>query len=91
MPMLNTRLGTAIANTIRSFRPAPGAEITDAQLEQMWQAVAQDIIDEVNNNADIVLEGGEIPVPGAGLIDSVSGPVTGSATNGPITISGKIE
>lgn len=91
MPMLNTRMGSAIAATIRSFKPNPGEKITDAQLELMWQAVAQDIIDEVNNHADIELDGGEIPVPGAGLIDSTSGPVTGSAVNGPTTISGKIK
>jgi len=91
MAMDNMRLGSAIAATIQSFKPADGTKVTASLLEQMWQAVAQDFIDEVKNHADIVLEGAEINIPAAGLLDSMAAPVTGAATNAPATQSGKIE
>lgn len=88
MAMSNTRLGSAIAATIQSFKPAAGTQITTTQLEQMWQAIAQDFIDEVNNHADITLNAADIPVPAAGIIDSNTGACTGQAVNaatGPLT------
>lgn len=91
MALSNTRLGSAIAATIQSFRPADGTAISISALEQMWQEIAQDIIDEFKNHADINLAAGDIEVPALGLFDSTSQPVTGQAVNAPKILTGKIE
>ena len=92
MALDGNRLGSAIAATILSFRPAANVKITDAQLEQMWQAVGRNIVDEIEQNADIVLDIGDIKIPGSsGLISSSPGnPVTGIGLNDAVTLSSKI-
>lgn len=92
MALDGNRLGTAIANTIRSFRPAAGVAVSDAVLEQMWQAVANDIVNEIKTNGDIDLEAADITVPALGLFDSVPAPVTGSASSAPTgPLTGRIK
>lgn len=91
MAMDNLRLGSAIAATIQSFRQPVGTEISVSLLEEMWQEIAQDIIDEIKDHADIVLQAGDIIVPGGGLADSFGGPISGSASNASVTIEGQIE
>lgn len=89
--MDNMRLGAAMAATLKSFRPNPGTAVTDGVLTQMWQDVAQDIIDEINNHADIVLEAADISVLPGTFKDSLNNPVTGTGNNDAVTLEGKIE
>lgn len=84
-------MGSAIAATIQSFKPAAGAKVTESQLEQMWQAVSADIINHFKANLDIEFSAADIPVPGLGLLDSTGGAVTGQAENAPTgPLNGKI-
>lgn len=93
MPMDKDRLGSAIAATIKSFRPPDGTAVTDATLVSLWQAVANDIITEIKTNADIDLSLGDILVPGAsGLTSTAPGtPVGGTGQNDAVVLSEKIK
>jgi len=83
MPMDGDRLGAAIAATIQSFKPAADEKISGAILVQMWQAVAADIVDEINTNADISLLAADVPVPALGILDGTTSPCSGAALSGP--------
>lgn len=60
MAMDKDVLGTAIAATIKTFRQSDGTQVTDLILENMWKAVADDIIEHIRSEMDIVLAEGDI-------------------------------
>lgn len=80
MALDGDRLGTAIAATIQSFKPAPGTAITEAQLEQMWQAIGREIVKEFEDNAEITTTVAVTQVTGVTPGGGVSGPGTGTGT-----------
>ena len=53
MPLEKNRLGMAMAKAIKDSRPDEGEAITDLQLENMWVAVADQIISEIKTNATV--------------------------------------
>ncbi len=57
----------------------------------LWTAICKGILDHIKASGDINLAAGDISVPGAGLLDSVSGPVTGTALIAPVLLTGKIQ
>ena len=93
MALSNTRMGSAIAATIKSFRPNVNGsdKVTDGQLETLWQAISQDIIDEFTDNADINLSASDIPVLPGSFKDGSSLPVSGQGENDAVLLEGKIE
>lgn len=91
MPMQQTPWGTLIAQKVKSLGVQAGTPITDAQLEQTWIKVAEACKEHLQGNADIDLQAGDIPVPGAGLKDSLNAPVTGSAQSGAKLLSTRIK
>jgi len=68
-----------------------GCSDSDSVLEQLWQAVSQDIIDEINNFADIKLALGDLKVLPGTFQDSIPAPITGKGDNEAVTLTGKIE
>lgn len=49
MALDKDRLGTAIKNAVMANTPPAGTAITPTQLENMWKAIAKEIIDEFKN------------------------------------------
>lgn len=84
MALDKTRWGNSIAAAVKSLGIVAGAPITDNQLEQVWQKVAEASKSEINENAGIELSAGDLTVPADGL-NSPVGPVTGQALNATMT------
>ena len=80
MALDKTRWGNAIATAVKSVGVTAGEDVTDSQLEQIWQAMADASKTEINTNAGIDLQAADITVPGDGL-SNAGGPVTGTAFN----------
>ena len=80
MPLNNTRLGRAIAATMKNARPDAGQEISDADLETLRINVANDIIDEIKQGTVTTT------VTGTATTSLGPAPVTGSGTG---TIAGR--
>ena len=64
MALDNTRLGSAIAMQVQAARPADGSELSNADLTAIWQQVAQEIIDEIKNNAVVTVQTADGPAMG---------------------------
>lgn len=79
MALDKTRWGDSIAAAVKSLGITAGEPITDNQLKQVWQKVAEASKSEINENAGIQLEAADITVPATGL-NSPTGPVTGTAS-----------
>jgi len=63
----------------------------ETNLKATWTGICKGILDHLKASADINLLAGDITVPGLGLLDSVSGPVTGSALSSAALLPGKIQ
>lgn len=63
----------------------------ETQAKTYWAAICKGLINHIKTAGQINLSAGDIVVPGLGLLDSVSGPVTGSAQNSATILSGKIQ
>lgn len=79
MALDKVRWGNALAAAVKAVGVTAGPLVTDAQLQQIWQAVAQEDKTEINTNAGIELQAADITVPGVGL-SNAGGPVTGTAS-----------
>ena len=53
MPLDKTRLGRAMATAVKNLRPSDGTSVTDAQLENIWIDLADEIIMEIKNNGTV--------------------------------------
>jgi hypothetical protein len=93
MALDKDRLGDAIADRVLSFAGiAPGAP-DEAQLRQLWKAIAEEIIDEIKLHADIVLGTGDVQVlPGtfAENLPVPNTPITGQGVNNAVVLEQKI-
>lgn len=78
MALDKTRWGNAVAAAVKAVGVQAGTDVTDAQLQAIWQAMADESKKEINTNAGIELQAGDVQVPGAGLSNG-GGPVTGTA------------
>ena len=87
--------GPNVANAVKAWTAANINNtdfVTDAQLQDLWKTITQEHKNHLNSNADIQLVGSEIPIPGAGLFDSVtSAAIAGQATNAAVTLTQKIK
>lgn len=70
MPLNANRLGTQIANALLASRPAAGAELSDADLEAIWQQIATRIVSEITANAQVsvTVQTSDGPAPGTGTV-----------------------
>jgi hypothetical protein len=69
-------VGTAIANFVKSQRPAPGSPITDAELIALWQGIVNILYTDLKANmginpgtfvvAGVQAGGSTLPVTGIG-------------------------
>ena len=66
-----------------------GAAETEAKT--YWTAICKGILDHIKTSGDLNLGAGDISVPGLGLLDSVAGPVTGTAQSSAAILTGKIQ
>lgn len=80
MALDKARWGNNIAAAVKAVGVEAGADVTDAQLEAIWQAMAGESKTEINTNAGIELQAADITIPGDGLSNG-AGPVTGNALN----------
>jgi hypothetical protein len=82
MALDGNRLGSAIWAAILASKPTPGTTVVNnAYLENMWQAVGREIINEIVTNGEIRLEAGDVSIPADGYLDGEAMPVTGTALN----------
>jgi hypothetical protein len=95
MALDNTRWGNAVAAAVQGVGITDDAKITTGQLEVVWRAICGEHQGEIDTNADINLDAADVStdVPGLGLLDGMSNPVTGQATgtNQAVILAGKIE
>jgi len=91
MAMDKDALGTAIANRVKTLRPAQGTAITDGDLESVWQAVSDEIIKHLIANLDIVLASADINVSPGTFLDSLVQPITGKGITDAVTLSNKVQ
>lgn len=92
MAMDKNRLGDAIVDRILSFAGIAPSGTDETLYRQMWRAIADEIIKEIDVNADIVLNASDIPIDPGSFIDSITfAPITGTGQNQAVTLSGKIE
>lgn len=63
MALDKDRLGAAIAAAITAQSITAGTPVTPTQLENLWKAVAKEIIDEFKNNSTVAVTG---VTPGGG-------------------------
>lgn len=93
MALDKDRLGNAIADKILTFAGIPPGAGDEAQLRAMWKAIAEEIIDEIKQHADIVLLTGDVQVlPGtfAENLPVPNTPITGQGVNNAVTLEQKI-
>jgi hypothetical protein len=83
---VNTLKTKIIDNMNAQFGPPDDAAI----LAKFAEAIAQSVYDEITQNADLNLLAGDIPVPASGILDSVSGPCTGSAQSSAVVLPTRI-
>jgi len=75
MPMNKDRLGTAIHNAIEAQGIAAGSAITPTQREDMWKAIADQIIIEIQGFAVVTVPFVVGVTPGGGNSGAGSGTV----------------
>lgn len=91
MAMQENPWGTLIAQKVKSLGITAGTPITDAQLESVWQKMAEATKEHLSANMDVDLQAGDIPVPATGIKDSLSAPCTGAASSGAKTLTQRIK
>ena len=91
MAMQENPWGTLIAQKVKSLGITAGTPITDAQLESVWQKMAEATKEHFQANMDVDLQAGDIPVPAAGLKDGQNLPCTGAAASGAKTLTTRIK
>lgn len=74
MALDSSRLGRAIAATMKNARPAAGTAMSDSDLETLWISIAGDIVDEIRQ--------GTVSTTVTGTASTTTGPapVTGAGT-----------
>jgi len=80
MALDKVRWGNAVANAVKAVGVTAGTDVTDDQLKLIWQAMAGESKTEINTNAGIELQAGDLQIPGSGLTAS-GAPVAGTAAN----------
>ena len=82
MALDSTGWGNSVAAAIKGLGVTAGSPVSDATLQLLWRTICGEHKTEFNTNAGIDLQAADIPVPAAGILDSVAGPCTGSASSG---------
>lgn len=94
MAMDKNRLGDAIWAAIKAtygaYMPAMTSQY-DTLGRDLWRAVADEIISEIDTNADIVLATDDITIQPGTFKDSLNAPITGQGLQVAVTLNGKIE
>lgn len=91
MALDKDRLGNAIVDKLEALFGEAVTAASDATLRQMWKAVAEAIIEEIDVHLDIVLQQGDISILPGTFKDSLTNPITGAGVNDAVTLSGKAE
>lgn len=93
MALDKDRWGAAVAAAVQSIGVVAGTPVTTTQLELMWKAIKNEDKTEVNTNADIDLDLGDLVVPGSsGLLSTSPGnPVGGTGLNNAVVLTEKIK
>lgn len=73
--------GTRIRDAINAVGVVAGTPVTQAQLEQIWRAIKDEDKTELTTKMEYTHQAGDFNVPATGIVDSVSQPCTGTATN----------
>lgn len=93
MAMNKDRLGDAIKAAVLALNGSSGGLTggEHSQLQAFCRAIANEIIEEIKNNADIDLQAADIPVD-PGTFANGAGPVLGTGTSQAILIpAGRIK
>jgi hypothetical protein len=94
MALDKDRLGNAIADRILTFAGYALAGADDARLRELCKAIADEVIKEVKNHADLDLEAGDIPVDPGTFVENnpvPATPITGVGTSQAVILPMRIK
>lgn len=63
-----------------NFENVFGTPDDATKLDKFAEAMSKSIIDEIEENLNMVVTAGQLTVPATGIVDSVSGPCSGSSS-----------
>ena len=67
------------------------AGASETALKTLWKAICDELIKEIQNNADIVMGAGDFNITPGTFLDSTAAPITGLGANSAFSLTGKIQ